>query len=100
LGADYTASRWNRPHDKFGLAVVSNAIKKDHQNYLKLGGLGFLLGDGNLSYGRETILESYYTLHAWRGLFYALDVQHVQNPGYNTARGPAWVGSLRMHVDF
>ena len=99
LGADYTASRWNRPHDKFGLAVVSNAIKKDHQNYLKLGGLGFLLGDGNLSYGRETILESYYTLHAWRGLFYALDVQHVQNPGYNTARGPAWVGSLRLHVD-
>jgi len=100
LGGDYSASRWHRPQDKLGLAVVSNAIKKDHRNYLKLGGLGFLLGDGNLNYGRETIVEGYYTVHAWRGLFYALDVQHVQNPGYNTARGPAWVGSLRMHVDF
>jgi hypothetical protein len=100
LGADYAGKRWNRAEDKVGLAVVSNAIKKDHQNYLKLGGLGFLLGDGNLSYGRESIVESYYTVQAWRGLFYALDVQHIQNPGYNTARGPVWVGSLRMHVDF
>jgi carbohydrate-selective porin OprB len=67
---------------------------------LKLGGLGFLLGDGNLRYGRENIVESYYNLHAWRGLFYALDVQHVADPGYNRDRGPVWVGSLRMHVDF
>ena len=57
-----------------------------------LGGLGFLLGDGNLNYGRENIVESYYNWHAWRGLFYALDVQHIDNPGYNRDRGPAWVG--------
>jgi hypothetical protein len=99
-GADYAGSRWRRPVDKVGLAVVSNAIKRDHQNYLKYGGLGFLLGDGNLNYGRETIVESYYNWHAWRGLFYALDVQHISNPGYNRDRGPAWVGSVRAHVDF
>ncbi len=99
-GGDYSGARWNRPNDKFGLAVVSNAIKKDHQNYLMHGGLGFLLGDGNLSYGREDIVESYYTWHAWRGLYYAVDVQHIDNPGYNTARGPAWVGSVRAHIDF
>ena len=100
LGADYALSHWHRPVDKIGLAVVSNAIKRDHQEYLKLGGLGFLLGDGNLNYGRENIVESYYNYHAWRGLFYALDVQHVSNPGYNRDRGPAWVGSVRAHVDF
>jgi len=99
-GADYAGTRWRRPVDKVGLAVVTNAIKADHQEYLKLGGLGFLLGDGNLNYGRETIVESYYNLHAWRGLFYALDVQHVANPGYNGDRGPAWVGSVRAHIDF
>ena len=99
-GADYTGARWNRPADKIGLAVVSNAIKSDHQNYLKLGGLGFLLGDGNLNYGRENIVESYYNWHAWRGLFYAVDVQHINNPGYNRDRGPAWVGSVRAHIDF
>jgi hypothetical protein len=110
-GADYAGTRWHRPVDKIGLAVVSNAIKADHQEYLKLGGLGFLLGDGNgspnygrtsgdLNYGRENIVESYYNWHAWRGLFYAVDVQHIANPGYNRDRGPAWVGSVRAHVDF
>jgi hypothetical protein len=100
IGGDYSGARWHRPADKFGLAAVSNAIKRDHQNYLRLGGLGFLLGDGNLNYGRENIVESYYTWHAWRGLFYSLDVQHIANPGYNRDRGPAWVGSVRAHVDF
>jgi high affinity Mn2+ porin len=111
LGADYTGTRWHRPVDKVGVAVVSNAIKADHQEYLKLGGLGFLLGDGNgspnysrpnenLNYGRENIVESYYTWHFWRGLSYSLDVQHIDHPGYNRDRGPAWVGSVRAHVDF
>jgi hypothetical protein len=100
LGGDYAATRWHRTNDKLGLAVVTNAIKRDHQNYLKDGGLGFLLGDGNLRYGRETIVESYYTLHAWRGLYYSVDVQHIANPGYNRDRGPAWVGSVRAHIDF
>ena len=99
-GADYAGNRWHRPADKIGLAMVSNAIKADHQNYLKLGGLGFLLGDGNLNYGRENIVESYYNWHAWRGLFYAVDVQHINNPGYNRDRGPVWVGSVRAHIDF
>ena len=100
LGGDLAGGRWHRSQDKLGLAVVSNAIKRDHQNYLQHGGLGFLLGDGNLTYGRENIVESYYTLHAWHGVFYALDVQHIDNPGYNRARGPVWVGSVRLHVDF
>jgi len=99
-GVDYAGTRWRRPADKVAIAFVSNAIKSDHQEYLKLGGLGFILGDGNLNYGRENIVESYYNWHAWRGLFYALDVQHINNPGYNRDRGPAWVGSVRAHVDF
>ena len=99
-GFDYTGTRWHRPVDKVGFAVVSNAIKADHQKYLELGGLGFLLGDGKLNYGRENIEESYYTCHAWRGMFYTLDVQHINDPGYNRDRGPVWVGSIRAHVDF
>jgi len=99
-GADYAGTTWRRPVDKIAIAVVSNAIKSDHQEYLKLGGLGFLLGDGNLNYSRENIVEAYYNWHAWRGLFYALDIQHLNNPGYNRDRGPIWVGSLRAHVDF
>jgi high affinity Mn2+ porin len=99
-GGDYFGTRWHRKFDKVGVAVVSNAIKRDHQNYLHYGGLGFLLGDGGLTYGRENIVESYYNWHAWRGLFYSVDVQHINNPGYNRDRGPAWVGGVRAHVDF
>lgn len=99
-GGDYYGTRWHRPVDKVGLAFVSNAIKRDHQNYLHYGGLGFLLGDGNLNYGRENSFEAYYNWHAWRGMFYAIDIQHIDNPGYNRDRGPAWVPSVRGHVDF
>jgi hypothetical protein len=100
LGADYDGARWGRAHDKIGLAMVTNAIKKDHQNYLAHGGLGFLLGDGRLSYGRETTEEAYYNAHGWRGLSFALGLSHINNPGYNRDRGPVWVPSVRCHADF
>jgi high affinity Mn2+ porin len=100
FGGDYTLRSLHRENDKLGLAFVTNAIKRDHQAYLRLGGLGFLLGDGRLNYAREDIVESYYTLHAWRGLYYSLDAQYIAHPGYNQDRGPVLVESLRMHVDF
>jgi hypothetical protein len=100
LGGDLAGRRWRRAEDKFGLAFVSNAIKRDHQEYLKLGGVGFILGDGHLNYAREDIVEGYYTMHTWRGVFYALDAQYIDHPGYNQDRGPVLVESVRMHVDF
>jgi high affinity Mn2+ porin len=100
LGADMAGNRWHRPNDKVGLVGVTNAIKRDHQQYLALGGLGFLLGDGGLTYAREDILETYYNAHNWRGLFTAFDVQLISHPGYNEARGPVAMFSVRTHVDF
>jgi len=84
---------------KLGAAVVTNGISDSHRTYLQLGGKGFLLGDGTLHYGREDIFESYYTWHAWRGVFPAADLQLIANPGYNTDRGPVAVGSLRLHFE-
>jgi hypothetical protein len=100
FGSDLAGKRWRRDADKIGLAFVSNAIKRDHQAYLKLGGLGFLLGDGHLNYAREDIVEGYYNLHTLRGIYYALDGQFIEHPGYNQDRGPVLVESVRMHVDF
>ena len=100
LGADYKGIPWGRKFDRVGLAFVSNGISKAHQEYLKLGGQGFLLGDGNLNYGRENIAEVYYNLHLWRGIFSSPDLQYIVNPGYNRDRGPVVVPALRMHVDF
>jgi high affinity Mn2+ porin len=91
---------WHRTHDRAGVTLVTNAICKDHQLYLADGGYGFLIGDGRLNYGRENIVETYYTAHVWRGIYVAPDLQHIQNPGYNRDRGPVLVPSFRGHVEF
>jgi len=99
-GVGASGALWHRKQDRAGIAFVSNGIKKDHQIYLADGGSGFLLGDGGLNYGRENIVESYYTAHLWRGIYVAPGVQHINNPGYNRDRGPVVVPSLRLHVEF
>ncbi|MBV8890835.1 MAG: carbohydrate porin, partial [Acidobacteria bacterium] len=68
--------------------------------YLALGGRGFLLGDGALNYGRENIIEAFYTAHLWRGIFLGPNLQHIDNPGYNRDRGPVWVPGGRVHLEF
>jgi len=100
FGGDLSGKRWKRKHDRVGAAFVTNGISGDHQSYLALGGKGFLLGDGRLTYGRENIFESYYTLHVWRGVFTSFDIQHIKNPGYNRDRGPIIVPALRLHLEF
>jgi high affinity Mn2+ porin len=98
LGAN--GAWWHRKQDRAGVAFISNAIKKDHQTYLADGGTGFLLGDGALNYGRENIVETYYTAHVWRGIYVAPGLQHINDPGYNRDRGPVLVPSFRLHVEF
>ncbi len=58
LGADVDGANWGRKDDRFGTSIVTNGLSRDHREYLALGGLGFLLGDGRLNYGREFISES------------------------------------------
>ena len=87
-------------NDRAGAAFVANGIVAAHQQYLALGGLGFLLGDGGLTYGPENIFECFYTAHLWRGFFASYDFQHINNPGYNQARGPVAVSSFRFHTEF
>jgi high affinity Mn2+ porin len=100
LGAFTKGESWHRRNDRAGVAFVANGIVAAHRQYLALGGLGFLLGDGALAYGHEKIFEGFYTAHLWRGFFASFDLQHINNPGYNKDRGPVTVPGLRLHVDF
>ena len=100
FGLDASGQLWHRNYDRIGSAFVTNGLSADHAEYLRLGGRGFLLGDGNLRYERENIWETYYTLHIWRGIFTSAQIQFLANPGYNADRGPVWVPGIRMHVDF
>jgi high affinity Mn2+ porin len=99
-GGDLSGAAWHRSQDRFGIAIASNGLSASHREYLALGGEGFLLGDGALRYGREDILETYYTAHLWRGVSATGGVQYIDHPGYNRDRGPVLIEMLRLHVDF
>jgi hypothetical protein len=100
VGADWRPKKFHRPSDKFGATLMTNGISRVHQLYLALGGDGFLLGDGRLNYGRENILESYYTVRLWQGIYFSPDIQYLVHPGYNRDRGPVVVPGLRLHLEF
>jgi len=100
-GVSVSGDRWRRPNDTFGLAGVINDISKDARNYFAAGGLGILIGDGQLPRaGFEKILEVYYRAAIVSGIHVTFDYQHVDNPAYNAVRGPVDVFGLRVHAEF
>jgi high affinity Mn2+ porin len=100
FGLSIRGESWNRPNDTFGLAGVINAISRVHQEFFEAGGTGILAGDGNLSYGLEKILETYYDFQIWQKLHGVFDYQFVANPAFNRDRGPVNVFAGRLHVEF
>lgn len=99
-GVQLAGSHWGRRPDRFGIAVLRHTINQAHRDYLAAGGTGFLLGDGDLRYGPESFVESYYRAQLGPYVQGGPDVQYVRNPGYNRDRGPAWVLSLRANVRY
>jgi high affinity Mn2+ porin len=81
------------------MALASNAISRRSPKFSCRWRLGFMIGDGDLNYGRQNILETYYMAHLWRGVYVALDLQYVRDPAYNRDRGPVIIPGFRVHVD-
>ena len=98
LGFQLSGRHWRRHDDAWAIAFVTGGISQEHRAYLAAGGLGFLLGDGALNYGRENILETYYRATFWSHVIVSPDFMYIVNPGYNRARGPAVVFGLRLNV--
>jgi high affinity Mn2+ porin len=99
-GATLAGTLWGRAPDTVGVALVANGLSGAHRAYLAAGGLGGFLGDGRLDYRTETIVEGYYRVDLGHGLQVSLDGQHIANPGYNRARGPVDVASIRLHAQY
>lgn len=92
---------WHRPGDDLGVAIALNAVSRGAQRYFAQGGLGILVGDGQLPAARtEQILEGYYRLQLLPSLALTLDLQHVRNPAYSRDRGPVDIAGLRVHAEF
>ncbi len=92
--------RWDRSEDTAGLAVNIGGLHAPQRRFLAAGGLGFILGDGRLSYAPEVVVEAYYDIALAPGLNAAADLQVIVNPGYNRDRGPVPVGTLRLRAAF
>ena len=97
LGLSIDGTRWKRPDDTVGLALVNNAISKPRQQYLAAGGPGILIGDGALSYGPERVLETYYRAAIVKNFSVKGDFQRIIDPAYNTVRGPVSIYTLQFH---
>lgn len=100
VGLSVKGESWHRPDDTFGLAGVASGISRAEQEFFQAGGTGILAGDGNLSYGWEKILETYYDFKIWKTVHAAVDYQFVTDPAFNRDRGPVSVFAARLHWEF
>jgi high affinity Mn2+ porin len=101
VGGSLKGTHWYRPGDTLGVALMDDGISAEREEYLNLGGLGVLVGDGKLPHpGAEEVLETYYSVGivSWAQL--TADYQYVKNPAYNRDRGPVSLWALRLHMQF
>jgi len=99
-GFSVSGKQWGRNDDTFGIAGVVNGITKVHEAFLNDGGLGILVGDGQLpNPGSERIMETFYSFPLYAARI-TLDYQLIVNPAYNRDRGPASVLGFRVHTQY
>ena len=100
FGGQIDGVHWWRPADRLGIAYVIGNLSSPHRDYLAAGGQGFVVGDGQINYGAEQVLEAYYRFEPFRHVQLTGDYQHITNPGYNKDRGPADVIGFRVHLEY
>ena len=100
-GVSISGKHWGRPDDTVGIAGVVNNIAGVHAAFLNAGGLGILVGDGQLPNPRlERILEAFYIYALTPSTRLSFDYQFIANPGYNSDRGPVNAFAGRFHWQF
>lgn len=101
VGLSLKGTEWGRSGDTVGVAGVVNALSDSARAYFAAGGLGILIGDGQLPhYGTEDIVETYYNAQVTNWLTASADYQFIANPAYNRDRGPVSIFGVRLHVQF
>jgi high affinity Mn2+ porin len=101
VGTSISGKSWGRPDDTIGIAGIINDISGVQAAFLNAGGIGILVGDGQLPNPKaEQILEAYYSYATSANTRVTFDYQRINNPAYNSDRGPVNVISTRAHVQF
>ena len=117
IGGDVRGTRWRRPRRSRGPGVRQQRHLQRARRIPAAGRVGFILGDGpgcnsadaarlpappaatSTTRARRSS-SSTTTSTSGAAPSSAEDVQLIANPGYNSARGPVWVLSLRGHLEF
>ncbi len=99
IGYLLKGTKWKRKNDQLGMAYCLSGLSQEHINYLAKGGMGFILGDGELNYRNEHVIETFYSVSLLNGkLTPSIAYQYIINPAYNKDRGPINIYSIRLHV--
>ena len=99
-GVAINGKTWGRPDDTIGVAGIINNISGVHQAFLNAGGLGILIGDGQLPNRGLRQFEAYYSYALTTATRLSFDYQFLNNPAYNRDRGPVNAFAVRLHAQF
>ena len=109
VGLGMNGTSWTRPHDTIGISMMQNGLSSYRKNYLQNGGVSYFIGDTSspyvgpnqtINYRPERIGEIYYNAMLIKNVLLGVNFQHINNPAYNSARGPVNIASFRIHAEF
>jgi len=100
FGVAGQGAAWRRPLDVAGIGFGMSWISEVHAKYLAMGGVDGFVGDGALHQGVESVLDVFYSFNMLKAVWLTADYQFLQNPGFNTDRGPVHILGGRVHAEF
>jgi hypothetical protein len=105
VGMGLNGTSWQRPSDTVGISMMQNGLSSFRRGYLQAGGVSYFIGDyanqnQTIAYRPERIGEVYYNALVVKNVLAGLNFQHINNPAYNSARGPVNILSFRIHAEF
>jgi hypothetical protein len=87
-----------KSRESFSSFILAGAARSAGD--LGAGGQDFNLGDGAIDYRTEQIMETYYSIQVWKGLYATFHWQGINNPAYNHDRGRVAVWTILAHFEF
>jgi high affinity Mn2+ porin len=100
LGLLGKGTAWSRPKDVVGVGGNLGWISDIHAKYLGMGGIDGFVGDGAITAASERSVDLFYSANFAKIYWLSGDYQHIANPGFNAARGPVNVFTVRIHGEF
>jgi high affinity Mn2+ porin len=100
VGVLAKGSSWSRPKDLTGIGTNLGWISNIHAKYLGMGGVDGFVGDGAITAAAEESVDLFYSAAFAKVYWLSGDYQRVAHPGFNAARGPVNIFTVRIHGEF